>query len=100
RVLPRLEPGDTALVIGNDAAPLAFLLAAYDVEVVFTGSDMTFVDQVESRVAEEALGHYCSTYVAPTGQVPLGLPERIQIIAIDTATLDAQAAGRRRQTLE
>ncbi|MBL8976966.1 MAG: hypothetical protein JNM53_01020 [Gemmatimonadetes bacterium] len=100
RVLPRLEPGDTALVIGADSAPIAFLLAAYDVEVVFTGSDMTFVDQVESRVAEEALGHYCSTYVAPTGQVPLGLPERIQIIAIDTATLDAQTAGRRRQTLE
>ena len=28
RLLPRLEPGDTALVIGNDAAPIAFLLAA------------------------------------------------------------------------
>lgn len=100
RVLPRLEPGDTALIIGNDAAPLAFLLAAYDVEVVFTGSDMTFVDQIESRVAEEALGHYCSTYVAPTGQIPMGLPERIHLIAIDTATLDAETAGRRKQTIE
>jgi hypothetical protein len=96
RILPRLEPGDRALVAGNDASPLAFLLAAHDVEVVFTGSDMTFVDQVESRVAEEALGHYCSTYVAPAGQLGHGLPERVQIIAIDTATLEAETAASRR----
>jgi hypothetical protein len=95
-ILPRLEPGDRALVVGNDAAPLAFLLAAHDVEVVFTGSDMTYVDQIESRVAEEALGHYCSTYVAPAGQLGHGLTERFQIVAIDTATLEAEtAAGRR-----
>jgi hypothetical protein len=100
RVLPRLEPGDTALVIGNHAAPIAFLLAAFDIEVVFTGSDMTFVDQIESRVAEEALGHYCSTYVAPTGEIPPGLPERIQIIAIDTGALGATTSSRRRAVLE
>ncbi|MBK6778061.1 MAG: hypothetical protein IPI38_10745 [Gemmatimonadetes bacterium] len=99
-ILPRLEPGDTALIIGNDAAPLAFLLAAFDVEVVFSGSDMTFVDQVESRVAEEALGYYCSTYVAPTGQIPHFMPERIQVVAIDTATLEAEPSGRRRVVLE
>lgn len=100
RVLPRLEPGDTALVIGNEAAPLAFLLAAHDVEVVFTGRDMTFVDQIESRVAEEALGHYCSTYVAPTGEIPTDLPPHVNIIAIDTGALGAEQTGRRRAILE
>jgi hypothetical protein len=100
RLLPRLEPGDTALVLGNDAAPIAYLLAAHDVEVVFSGSDMTFVDQVESRVAEEALGHYCSTYVAPTGQFPPELPERVHIVVLDTATLDHETAGRRRTIID
>jgi hypothetical protein len=100
RLLPRLEPGDRALVIGADAAALAFLLAAHDVEVVFTGSDMTFVDQVESRVAEEALGHYCSTYVSPAGQLGPGLPERMQIVALDTATLEGESATVRRALVE
>ena len=50
---------------------------------------MTFVDQIESRVAEEALGHYCSTYVAPTGDFPPGLPEQMHIVVIDTGTLGA-----------
>jgi hypothetical protein len=100
RLLPRLEPGDAALIVGNDAAPLAYLLAAHDVEVIFTGSDMTFVDQVESRVAEEALGHYCSTYVAPTCQCWPEHRERVQIVAIDTATLEAETAAARRLILE
>lgn len=100
RLLARLEPGDTALVIGCDSAPVAFLLAAHDVEVVFIGNDMTYVDQVESRVAEEALGHYCSTYVAPTGQYGPGLPDRVQIIAIDTTTLEAETASARRAIVQ
>jgi hypothetical protein len=100
RLLPRLEPGDTALVIGHDAAPMAFLLAAHDVEVVFSGREMTFVDQVESRVAEEALGHNCVTYVAPTGQCWAACPERLQLAVVDTGTLEAETAGARRAFLE
>jgi hypothetical protein len=100
RLLPRLEPGDAALVIGNDAAPAAYLLAAHDVEVIFTGNEMTFVDQVESRVAEEALGHYCTTYVVPTGQFESGFPDRVHIVAIDTGTLEADSAAGRRAFLE
>jgi hypothetical protein len=100
RVLDRLEPGDTALVIGNDAAPVAYLLAAHDVEVVFTGSDMTFVDQVESRVSEETLGHNCVTYVAPIGQFGSGIPERVHLVAIDTGTLESHRAAERRAIID
>lgn len=99
RLLPRLEPGDTALIIGNDAAPVAYLLAAHDVEVVFAGNDMTFVDQVESRVAEEALGHFCSTYVTPTADLPPE-PPQVNIVVIDTATLGHETSTRRREVLE
>jgi hypothetical protein len=100
RLLPRLEPGDTALVMGANAAPIAYLFAAHDVEVVYTGNDMTHVDQVESRVAEEALGHNCSTYVAATGQFLPGMPDWVQIVAIDTGTLEAEPAGARRRILD
>lgn len=100
KLLPRLESGDTALTIGADAASIACLLAAHDVEVVFTASDMTLVDQVESKVAEEALGHYCTTYVAPTGDFPPELPAQVNIIVIDTATLGHETSTRRREVLE
>jgi len=100
RLLPRLEQGDTALIIGGDAAPIAYLLAAHDVEVIFAGNDMTFVDQVESRVAEEALGHFCTTYVAPTTDFPPELPPQVNIVVIDTATLGQETSTRRRHVLE
>jgi hypothetical protein len=100
RLCARLEPGDTALVIGTDAAKVAFLLAAHDVEVVFTGHDMTFVDQVESRLAEEALSHTCTTYVVPPGEFPPELPEQVHIVAIDTGALDRETTGRRGLILE
>lgn len=100
QLVPRLEPGDTALVIGNDAAPVAYLLAAYDVQVVFTGPEMTFVDQVESRVAEEALGHLCTTFVTPTGHFPCELTEPVQLVVLDTGTLDGVTAPACREFLQ
>jgi hypothetical protein len=99
RLLPRLEPGDTALVMGIEAAPIAFLLAAHDVEVVFSGPDMTLVDQVESRVAEEALGNYCVTFVAPHGQLPGELPPLVHIVVIDTVCLESEPPATRRRLL-
>ncbi len=99
RILPRLEPGDSALVIGTDAAPLAYLLAAHDVEVLFTGPDLTLVDQVESRLAEEALGHYCATYVAPVGHLPPDLPP-VHVVVFDTGALDSETAPGRRRIVE
>ena len=99
RLLPRLEPGDSALVIGMDAAPIAFLLAAHDIEVTFIGQDMNLVDQVESRIAEEALGHYCVTYVTPTGQLPHDLRLQVHLVVLDTGTLEPERSGARRDIL-
>lgn len=100
QLLPRLEPGDTAFVLGADAAPVAYLLAAHEVSVMFCGDDMTHVDQVESRVADEALGHCCGTYVAPTGQFPPDLPAQVSIVVVDTGVLDPHTSNQRREILE
>jgi hypothetical protein len=95
RILPRLEPGDTALVIGADTEPVAFLLAAHDVHTTFTGHDLTLVDQVEARAAAEVLGHCVTTLVAPIGHLIAGMPDQIHLMAIDTASLEAMPAGNR-----
>ncbi len=100
RLLQRLEPGDLCLVIGPDAAPAAYLLAAHDIEVIYTGADLPQVDQVETRVAEEALGHYCTTYVTPLGQLPPLCPAQLHVVIMDTRTLDRTPASARRELLE
>lgn len=100
KILPRLEPGDTAIVLGPDAEPVAGLLAAHEVHVTFLGDDMTHVDQVESRINDETLGHYCTTYVAPLGHFPCGVPDQVHIVVVDTRTLEGQTAANRRAVLE
>jgi len=99
-LLPRVEPGDTAVVIGCDAAPIAYLLAAHEARVVFMGCDMTFVDQVESRVAEEGLSEYCCTYVAQAGHWPTEFLSRAHVLVVDTATLEPLPARARRDVLQ
>jgi hypothetical protein len=100
RVLPRLEQGDRALVIGLDVAPVAFLLAAHEVHTTFTGDDLTFVDQVEARAAEEVLGHCVTTLVAPIGHFIVGMPSHVHIVAIDTASLGGLRASERQGLIQ
>jgi len=97
--LPRMEQGDTAVVIGPDATPLAFLLAAHEVSVVYIGSDMTYVDQVESRVSEEGLSEWCTTYVAPPGRWPTEVITRTHVLVMDTGTLEPLSPRERRDVL-
>src|SRR5215210_5771210 len=62
-VLPRIEPEDTALVIGTSAAPMSFLLAAHDAAVTFLADDLGCVERVESKMAEEALSIFFKSFV-------------------------------------
>ena len=71
RLIPRIEPRDTALVIGSAAEPAAYLLAAHDAAVTFLACDLGCVDRIESRMASEALGAMFEGYVAQLGP---GLP--------------------------
>ena len=68
QLLPRIEPEDSALVIGTGAAPTTFLLAAHDASVTFLAADMGCVERVESRMAEEALASVFESYVTQLNQ--------------------------------
>ncbi|MGE0555210.1 MAG: hypothetical protein AB7R55_17405 [Gemmatimonadales bacterium] len=66
-VLPRLEPGDRALVVGGGAAPAPYLLAAHDVEVTCLFENTGTADKVEDILSTESLSGRCSVYVALLG---------------------------------
>src|SRR5918911_5577862 len=88
-LLPRIEPEDSALVIGSAAAPTTYLLAAHDAAVTFLAGDLGCVERVESRMATEALGSLFEGYVA---QIGAGLPDFLHFVdAMDLVVLDPGA---------
>jgi len=97
-LLPRLEPEDSALVVGTQAAPTTYLLAAYDAAVTFIAADLGCVERVESRMAAEALASLFESYVA---QLDQALPEflsfltGLDVVVLDPSVLvDLSTAGR------
>jgi hypothetical protein len=87
-LLPRIEPEDTALVIGTKAAPMTFLLAAHDAAVTFLADDLGCVERVESRMAEEALSSVFESFVT---QLDHPLPAFMSFLAgFDIVVLDPQ----------
>jgi hypothetical protein len=61
---------------------------------------MTYVDQVESRVAEEGLSEWCTTYVAPPGRWPCEVASRAHVLVMDTGTLQPLSPRERREVLQ
>jgi hypothetical protein len=89
RLLPRIEPRDTTLVVGSGAEPAAYLLAAHDAVVTFLACDLGCVERVESRMAAEALGSLFEAYVTQPGP---SLPQCVDIgDALDLVVLDPGA---------
>jgi hypothetical protein len=90
-VLPRIEPEDTALVVGTHAAPTAYLLAAHDAAVTFIAADLGCVERVESRMAAEALASLFESYVT---QLDQALPEFLGFLTgVDVVVLDPNVLG-------
>ncbi|MBA3520917.1 MAG: hypothetical protein H0T90_00240 [Gemmatimonadales bacterium] len=90
RLLPRIEPEDSALVIGSGAESATYLLAAHDAAVTFIAGDLGSVERVESRMASEALASMFEGFVAP---LESGFPEflapidRLHVTVVDPAAL-------------
>jgi hypothetical protein len=97
-LLPRIEPEDTALVIGTAAAPTTYLLAAHDAAVTFLAAELGCVERVESRMAAEALSSLFESYVTQLDQaLPefLSFLEGLDIVVLDPGVLlDLGAADR------
>lgn len=104
RLLPRIEPGDSTLVIGTAAEPAAYLLAAHEAAVAFVAGDLGCMERVESRMAVEALGSTFEGYVAQVGPCVtefLNLDTALHLVVLDPgAILDLGAACRRELVAE
>jgi hypothetical protein len=98
QLLPRIEPEDSALVIGSGAAQTTFLLAAHEASVTFLAADMGCVERVESRMAEEALASGFDSYVTQLNQPLPGFMSFLHgfdIVVLDPAFLvDVPARAR------
>ena len=98
-VLPRLEPGDRALVVGSGAERATYLLAAHDVEVTCLFEDSATADRVEDILASESLGGRCSVFVVALGQwlPPIGAPTHL--VVIDAGAVEGLTPERQRALL-
>ena len=89
-LLPRIEPEDSALVVGSAAAPTTYLLAAHDAAVTFLAGELGCVERVESRMAAEALSSLFESYVTqfdPCLPEFLSFLEGFDIVVLDPAVL-------------
>jgi hypothetical protein len=100
RILPRLEPGDSALVLGGGAEPGTYLLAAHDVAVTFVAGNIGTVERVESRMASESLGsQFQAVVVQLGGRLALFVPP-VTLAVIDAAELTTLDPAARRAVVE
>lgn len=93
-VLPRLETGDHALVVGGGVESALYLLAAHEVRVTCLVGDNALCTRIETRMAAESLTGNFEAYVAMLGT---WFPSvgAIHLVVIDGATLAALPSPRR-----
>jgi len=93
-VLPRLETGDHALVVGGGAEAALYLLAAHDVRVTCLVGDNATCTRIETRMAAESLTGNFEAYVAMLGTwfPPLS---PIHLVVVDSGTLAGLPSPRR-----
>ena len=100
RLLPRLEPGDSALVFGTGAEPTTYLLAAHDVTVTFVAGNIGTVERVESRMASESLGSQFLAFVVATGNPIADFVRPVNLAVIDASELMPLDPDGRRAVIE
>jgi hypothetical protein len=93
-VLPRLEPGDHALVVGAGAEAALYLLAAHEVRVTCLVGDNATCTRIETRMAAESLTGTFEAFVVMFGTwfPPLS---PIQLVVVDAGTLGGLPSPRR-----
>jgi hypothetical protein len=99
-VLPCIEPGDSALVIGPGGEPFACLLTAHEMDVTFLADELACVERVENRIAFESLGTEFTALMADITQWLPVLARDQHLVVIDVAVLDRVPQVRRQPLLE
>ena len=99
-VLPCIEPGDSALVIGAGGEPFACLLTAHEMEVTFLADELACVERVENRIAFESLSTEFTALMADITQWLPVLGREQHLVVIDVAVLDRVPQARRQPLLE
>ena len=99
-VLPCIEPGDSALVIGAGGEPFACLLTAHEMDVTFLADELACVERVENRIAFESLGIEFTALMADITQWLPVLAREQHLVVIDVAVLDRVPQSRRPGLLE
>ncbi|HEV8598032.1 MAG TPA: hypothetical protein VGQ69_01580 [Gemmatimonadales bacterium] len=94
-LLPRLEPGDHALVVGSGAEAAAYLLAAHDLRVTCLFGDDATCTRIETRMAAESLTGDFEAFVVMLGSWFPELELPVHLVVIDAATLAGLAGPRR-----
>jgi hypothetical protein len=94
-VLPRLEPGDHAMVVGGGAEAAVYLLAAHEIQVTCFVGDNATCTRIETRMAAEALTGNFEAYVGMIGSwfPTLALP--VHFAVIDAGMLAGLPSPRR-----
>lgn len=92
---PRVEAGDSALVVGSGAEACAYLLAAHDAEVTFLDHNTHVVDQAENRISVESLSSTFEGMYVKFGEWLPMLPAKYSLVVIDAGTLSALTPGQR-----
>ncbi len=93
-LLPRVEPGDHALVVGSGAEPAAYLLAALDARVTCVFGDDATATGVEARMAAESLSGDFEAFVALLAHWFPPLPRPAHYV-VDAGTLAGLPPQRR-----
>lgn len=94
-VLPRLEAGDHAVVVGGGAESAVYLLAAHDVRVTCLFGDNATCTRIETRMAAESLTGDFEAFVVMLGTWFPTLDRPAHFVVIDAATLAELPAKRR-----
>jgi len=99
-VLPCIEPGDSALVIGAGGEPFACLLTAHEMDVTFLADELACVERVENRIVFESLGTEFTALMADITQWLPPLAREQHLVVIDVAVLDRVPQARQQPLLE
>jgi hypothetical protein len=93
-----LEEGETAVVLGSQAAGAAYFLAAHEAQVVLVAESVSAVDAVEARAGQEGLGGRLHALVVLLGE---WFPDVTATLAVlDPGTLAALDAPARIRAVE